>query len=228
MKTKLLLLFIYISTMSFGQSKSDSISILRFTPISQKISKVNGLAIGLGLDEAYESLGNQNIKKHKIINGLNLEINLLAIVWICFYKPDRFPGNETSVVNGANISFGGFLKNTSHNGINFSVYNYGRKMNGISFTFFGTYVESLNGFYFSCFGNSAKVGRGISISGLNEINDFKGFQVGLVNDSDKLEGVQFGLINKSKTGKNIQIGLWNKNEKRQLPIINWNFKTQKL
>lgn len=226
MKTKIFLLLIYLSIMSFGQEKSDSISILRFTPISQNINKVNGLAIGLGLDEAYESLGNQTITKPKIINGLNLEINPLAIVWICFYKPDRFPGKETSIVNGTNISFGGFLKNTSHNGINLSIYNYGRKMNGISFTFFGTYVESLNGFYFSCFGNSAKKGAGISISAFNDIIDFKGFQVGLINDSDKLKGVQFGLINKSKTGKNIQIGLWNKNEKRQLPIINWNLKTK--
>ena len=214
--------------MCFGQGKLDSISILRFTPISQNINKVNGLAIGLGLDEAYESLGNQIITKPKIINGLNLEINPLAIVWICFYKPDRFSGKETSIVNGANISFGGFLKNTSHNGINLSIYNYGRKMNGISFTFFGTYVESMNGFYFSCFGNSANNGTGVSISALNDINDFKGLQLGLINDSDKVKGLQLGLINKSKTGKNIQIGLWNKNQKRQLPIINWNFKTKTL
>jgi hypothetical protein len=39
-----------------------------------------------------------------------------------------------------------------------------------------------------------------------------------------MKGVQIGLINKSKKLKGLQIGLWNVNQKRKLPLINWNFK----
>lgn len=225
MNTKLLSILIFVSSILFGQ---DSIQIDRnearfiaFTPLSKKIDKVNGLAIGLGLDEVYESMSNQKIINPKIVNGFNVEVNPLGIIWICFYKPDRSENGGTSIVNGFNLSTAGFLKNTSHNGLNLSIYNYGRKMNGISFTFFGTYVENLNGFYFSCFGNSAKKGRGISISALNDINDFKGLQLGIVNQSENMKGIQIGLINKNTKGRNFQIGFWNKNAKRTLPIINF-------
>lgn len=225
MKTKLFLMLIFTSSILFAQdsiqNKKSETRLIALTPLSNKIEKVNGLAIGLGLDEVYESMSNQKIINPKIVNGVNVEINPLGIVWICFYKPDRSENGETSIVNGLNLSTAGFLKNTSHNGLNFSIYNYGRKMNGISFTFFGTYVESLNGFYFSCFGNSAKKGRGISISALNDINDFKGIQLGIVNQTENMKGIQIGLINKNTKGKNFQIGFWNKNSKRTMPILNF-------
>jgi len=39
----------------------------------------------------------------------------------------------------------------------------------------------------------------------------------------KIVGLQIAMWNKSKNTKRIQSGLWNINEKRNLPIINWNF-----
>lgn len=42
--------------------------------------------------------------------------------------------------------------------------------------------------------------------------------------SEKFVGVQIGAVNQAKKLKGIQFGLWNVNEKRSLPIFNWNFK----
>jgi hypothetical protein len=37
-----------------------------------------------------------------------------------------------------------------------------------------------------------------------------------------MRGLQIGIFNASKHTKGVQLGIWNKNEKRKLPIINWN------
>ena len=39
-----------------------------------------------------------------------------------------------------------------------------------------------------------------------------------------MRGLQIGVVNKSKNLRGIQIGIWNVNQKRRLPLINWNFK----
>lgn len=46
----------------------------------------------------------------------------------------------------------------------------------------------------------------------------------LGNGSKEMKGVQIGLFNKAVKLRGIQIGAWNVNQKRKLPIINWNFK----
>jgi hypothetical protein len=42
------------------------------------------------------------------------------------------------------------------------------------------------------------------------------------NDAYIMRGLQIGIFNTSKHTKGVQLGIWNKNEKRKLPIINWN------
>lgn len=221
MKTKLLLLSIIFSTILFGQ---DSIQIeknetrfIAFTPLSKKIDKVNGLAIGVGMDDIL--LPNS---PKKIINGLNVDINPLGFLLFCFYDTSKIQ-NTTDVLqqNGLNISLAGPLRNQSNNGINLSMYNYGSRMTGISLTAISNDVDELHGVSFGTFGNSAKKGRGVSISALNDINAFKGLQLGIVNQSENMKGIQIGLINKNTKGRNFQIGFWNKNAKRTLPIINF-------
>jgi hypothetical protein len=44
------------------------------------------------------------------------------------------------------------------------------------------------------------------------------------NHDTKCKGIQIGLINSAVDLKGLQIGLWNKNQKRSMPIINWNFR----
>jgi len=51
-----------------------------------------------------------------------------------------------------------------------------------------------------------------------------GIQVAMFNDTYKTKGIQAGICNKSKHTKGLQIGLWNINERRKLPLLNWNFK----
>lgn len=67
--------------------------------------------------------------------------------------------------------------------------------------------------------------KGLSINILWSIyQKSNGLVIATVNHVNKMHGVQIGLFNKANTSKGIQIGLWNVNEKRSLPLINWNFK----
>lgn len=219
MKTKLFLLLLFYVSMVFGQSK-DSTRIIAITPLSKKIQKVNGLAIGIGMDDTFSP-----ITKKKTVNGLNLDVNPLGVITWMFYDPSKVSNsNDILQYNGLNISAAGFLRDNSHNGLNISLYNYGNKMNGVSLTGLWNIVEEENGLFIGGLGNSAERGNGVTISAFNEIKEFKGVQVGIMNWSDKMKGLQIGLINKNKNGKNFQIGLWNRNERRGFPIINWNFK----
>lgn len=222
MKTKLFLLLIFASSILFAQdsiqNKKRETRLIAFTPLSSKIETVNGLTIGVGLDDIIQP----NSTK-KTINGINLDVNPLGFLIFCFYDTSKI-NNTVDVLqqNGLNLSLAGFLRNNSQNGVNISMYNYGSKMNGISVTAVGNSVKELNGMYVGIFGNYAEKGSGITIGGSNSVENFNGIQVGIFNQSNKINGLQIGLINKNKTGRNFQIGFWNKNAKRQLPLINWN------
>lgn len=56
-------------------------------------------------------------------------------------------------------------------------------------------------------------------------NRINGVSVGLVNHAADVRGLQIGLFNKTIELKGFQFGLWNMNEKRRLPIVNWDFKS---
>ena len=211
MKTKLLLIFIFSSLFLFAQDSikyTEEARLIAFTPL-HKIDKVNGIAIGIGMDEIIRN----NVSK-KTINGLNIDINLIGFLLFCFYDTAKIVNSgDVLQQNGINISLAGFLRNNSHNGINVSLYNYGNKMNGVSVAVIGNVVEEINGVYIGGMSNYAEKGRGVTIGVFNEVKEFKGLQIGIRNKSDNMKG--------------IQIGLWNVNGKRKLPIINWNFKNLK-
>jgi len=73
--------------------------------------------------------------------------------------------------------------------------SFGKKINGISFNLLWNLYYRING-----------------------------VSIGVSNSSLEIKGVQLGIINKTVKLRGIQIGIWNKNEKRSLPLINWNFK----
>ncbi len=83
-------------------------------------------------------------------------------------------------------------------------------INGISLGLFGQIVSKVNGFSASLLMNYAQIHNGIQIAAINE--------------AYKMKGLQLGIINRSKETKGIQIGFWNVNERRKLPLINWNFR----
>lgn len=269
MKTKILLLLILTSKLTFAQdtiakAKADTAryvnpnrievfywikkkkQVFAITPLSKRIEKVNGLALGFGhVDNRFA--------KGQTINGLNVEVNPAPIpaAFIAFltimYLPETI-GNigkpkpkkvgdslvyvkedyliiknwdniSTLKVNGINISSGCFFTNTNMNGLNISFANKFKNFNGISIAALGTMSDKQIGF---------------SLGLINANNDLNGFVVGLYNQSYKLDGLQVGLVNKAGTNhglqvglinssrsKGFQIGVWNKNAKRSLPILNW-------
>lgn len=213
------MLFNFCSLWVFSQESTEykmETRVVAFTPLN-KTDRVNGIAIGIGMDEVFKENGAK-----KIINGINIDVNPLGFLIFCFYDTSRL-SNTVDVLqqNGLNISAAGFLRNNSHNGVNLSLYNYGNKMNGVSVTAIGNVVEEMNGVYIGGLANYAEKGSGVTIGAFNEVKEFKGLQIGISNKSDKMKGVQLGLINKNKNGRNFQIGFWNKNSKRTLPLINF-------
>ena len=71
---------------------------------------------------------------------------------------------------------------------------------------------------------SAIHGAGISLI-INKQNIVNGLTVATVgNHNIRCRGVQVGLVNTCNDLQGVQFGLWNVNQKRKLPLINWNFK----
>ncbi|MDZ7740688.1 MAG: hypothetical protein U5Q03_02790 [Bacteroidota bacterium] len=96
--------------------------------------------------------------------------------------------------------------------------------NGLLLSAFGTFTSRINGLSISPWMSMGDQVNGISLNLLwNLYREVNGISMGLFNDTGKTRGVQIGLFNKTNRLRGIQIGLWNKNEKRSLPLINWNF-----
>lgn len=132
--------------------------------------------------------------------------------------------NPSEIVYGINISSGS-VANTQVNGISGAfIGQYLIKMNGISGAIVGNLIERQNGITASIFSNDSYKTNGIMICAIgNKAIHLNGIQISAMNETSNLNGIQIGLWNKTKNSKGVQIGLWNKNEKRSLPIVNWNF-----
>lgn len=206
----------------FGQeqttSESGTSKIIAFTPLSSNISDVNGLAIGIGLDGDFSS----ESKNFQTINGLNLDVNPLGFLILCFYDTSKAQNTSTKAqINGLSLSLAGNLRDVSNTGVGISMYNYGMDMNGAFVSLVSNDVEELNGLAVSIFGNHANSGRGLFVGGFNSADDFKGMQVGVYNKMQTGFGIQIGLINISKSTSGLQLGFWNRNGKRTMPFINF-------
>lgn len=212
----------YFKWKSEHNLRNDSIKIFSLSPISRRVNKVNGFALGVG---HYE---NAKIKL-QTINGLNIEASplSLALFTISINVPfeSLFVGiNDNAIsnvaffddctdtyirINGLNISSGGFTGGAELRGLNISIISGMNKMNGFSV---GGILNT------KCF-------SGLSISALANLSDVgNGIQIGPSNVSRRHNGIQIGLFNNSKELRGMQFGLWNTNGKRKLPFFNWQFK----
>jgi len=97
-------------------------------------------------------------------------------------------------------------------------------VNGISAGLIGQINRQVSGVSASLVMNLAERHNGIQIAMFNESYAMNGLQIGLSNYGNRARGLQIGLFNESKNLKGIQLGLWNRNQKRKLPILNWNFR----
>jgi hypothetical protein len=135
------------------------------------------------------------------------------------YKPNE-------VVYGINISSGSTYETEVH-GISLALIGqYLHKINGITITGLGNITERYNGITISGIGNDSFKTNGMAVAFIaNSSQYFNGIQISAQNFIEtKGTGLQIGIFNKATNFKGIQLGLWNKNDKRSLPLINWNFK----
>jgi hypothetical protein len=236
MKTNFLILFLTSFFCAFSQEKvsQDSLKTVVFslTPRTKKVDMVNGLAIGLG----YDMFENSKITE---VNGINLEINPLTVLYLMFDDPSRrgFPKESTIKINGLSIGTGHSNQNedVAYSGISVSLLNSGFSNNGISVNGFYNYATKMNGLHVSGLANVSKNMNGLSFSFSNTSENLNGIQIGLLNDADyfngiqvglythslKYRGIQIGLVNKTQSQKGLQLGFWNINNKRSFPFLNW-------
>ena len=269
MKTKILLLLILTTKITYAQDtivkvKHDSVGyinpnrleifywikeknqVFAITPMSKRIEKVNGLALGFG------HLDNRFIEK-QTINGLNIEANpapaagafmaFMALMYLPEVISNIGNGNPTTIndslvyikednliiknidktpklkMNGLNISSGCFFVDTNMNGLNISLGNKFRNFNGLSIAPLGTIADKQTGISLGLI-NASNDLNGLTVGLYNQSLKLDGLQVGLFNRVGTNHGLQMGLFNKSRS-KGFQIGVWNKNAKRSLPILNW-------
>lgn len=241
---KILMLLMILSLKSFGQDslavKNDNLKtqIFSLSPISKKVGRVNGLVFGIG------HVDNKNINS-QTINGLNVELNpapvagaligfLILVHLPEFIEAHRRPKDSLNnidlkikdwntnlklKVRGLNISSGCFFTTTDMDGLNISLANKFRNLNGISIAPIGTIADTQNGV---CIGfvNANNTLNGLNCGIYNQSDSLNGVQIGVCNIVNINNGVQIGVFNKSYK-RGLQIGIWNKNNKRSLPFINW-------
>ncbi|WP_345092832.1 LA_2272 family surface repeat-containing protein [Flavobacterium chungnamense] len=218
MKKRFLIFLFLVSLSVFSQNDSISSTVFSLTPRSNKDIRVNGIAIGLGIN-----MGDENTLSK--INGLNIEINPLSIFILMFDDPSRrgFSESSTATINGISLSSGHSNQNEDivYNGLQFSLFSTSHSCNGISLNGFYNYATNMNGVHGSFLLNYSKKSNGlfVSFSNYSEINN--GLQIGVFNKTENFYGVQLGVINKTKKQKGLQIGLWNINSKRSMPFLNW-------
>lgn len=209
--TILILLF---ATFSFSQSdslefdkKAKNRYVIWFIPSAAK--NIYGIAIGpvgseVICDKPYT----------KFSHGLNIQIpgqGILQTFYINKFKLTGLYGKEDST----SLSIQDTLpKRAIHNGLLISpLGSFTDQVNGISLSLWMSMGKKVNGLSFNLLWNLYKEVNGVTVGLVNHVDTMKGLQIGLVNNTNKLRG--------------FQIGIWNKNEKRSLPIINWNFSDKK-
>lgn len=162
------------------------------------VNKISGLNLGL---QTWTLADNDSL----VIHGVNLNADLLTTFVVGYAVarltradlPDTVDKtNMKSKIAGLSISGGGVIGDF--------------KMCGLAINGIVSGVTEVNGVQITCL--------------LNVSQEFKGVMIGgICNASTKGRGLQIGLFNLCKDLKGVQLGLWNVNNKRKLPIINWDF-----
>jgi len=164
----------------------------------QKNVNIHGVSVG-----AFTGFGEPRYTR---TNGLRLELIGIGIFMpimpqspiaqdsLSFASEMREPVSE--VTNGVSLSLSGGACSCVTNGMSIGgIGQINQQVNGVSASLFMNMSQKLNGLQLALWGN--------------ESYETNGLQIGLINQSHKLKGLQFGL--------------WNVNEKRSLPVVNWNF-----
>jgi hypothetical protein len=222
----LTLLFLILTISSYGQvdKKKNYFPIWTFHKDSINI---HGISVGLWSFNSEPRFTNTNGIKIELI-GVGIGIPLIPRSPIvetdsAFIKLEKEPLSER--INGLNLSASGSACHCLTNGLTAGfIGQIHFQVNGISTSLFMNFTQRHNGVMTALF-NDAYYMNGLQIGLCNNGFKTKGVQIGGIgNYAKEMKGLQIGLYNKSEIFKGIQIGLWNVNQKRKLPLINWNFK----
>jgi hypothetical protein len=225
-KTIITLLLLLLTISTYGQVGKRK----NYFPIwtyHQKNINIHGVSLGIGTARAKPRNTNTNGMKIEIF-GAGILIPIIPQSPVAqnedaFIELSKEPISE--VINGLSISTFGTVCDCITNGINIGLIGHiNFQVNGFTGSLFMNFSQRHNGVQFAL-QNESYYMNGLQLGLFNYGYKTKGLQIGLLrNGSEEMNGLQLGLFNKSEKFRGIQIGLWNVNQKRKLPLINWNFK----
>lgn len=213
MKTQFFLIPLFLFSSLFYASDTIKVDYLKpkvvgFSP-SKNVRNVNGVLFKYLEDEQYFT--------PKKVNGLGVGGNFLGIfypVLLLFNFPDVISKG------GLNDDYQIVPKNKMN------------KINGVQLSLINMEPTITNGLEINVSSNinAYAITNGLAVSPLYNLHhEIKGVSIApLANVGQKCRGLQIGLYNSCKDFRGIQIGGWNENGKRKLPLINWNFKKEKI
>ena len=227
LKKAILLCFMYfICYTSFAQNKT---RFLVWT-FHDDSTTIKGLSVGFN-----QSFNIAQVK----VNGINFELLGLGIIAPLMpqspihadsstLKKEFLSDTVAMQINGVTISPLGSMCDCNINGLNVNgMASNANITNGLSITFFANFAQIANGVQLAVIGNDSAFMSGLQCSFLTNSSQSisKGVQIALFNVATIHNGFQIGVLNRAEHLHGLQFGLWNKNQKRSLPIINWNFKS---
>ncbi|WP_299889166.1 hypothetical protein [uncultured Lacinutrix sp.] len=234
MKNYILIVFVFLfSCHLIAQEEIKEKRKFRFPIWSYHDTSSDILGVSVGLIP--ETISNS--KKTSRTFGLRVEADPTSALFFLFGGGDNLANNieqygkvmNTEInqkVYGLNISSGN-INGVDLYGVSINtLMQFSRKSNGISIAGFLNQTERANGILVAGGGNQSFISNGLIVSFFNnETQVLKGIQMAAQNHVlAGGYGIQIGLWNQAKNFRGVQLGLWNKNDKRSLPLINWQFK----
>jgi hypothetical protein len=171
------------------------------------------------------------------INGLNLS-GFASYTGKVNGISASFLVNKSRVLNGIGM---GFLASRYNRvtGLQVSFYSDANELKGLQIGIISC-TRIIKGVQLSDLYSQAEEIAGVQLGAFNNTNEIKGLQIGYIyseaeevkgvqlayiySKAEEVKGVQIGFVTKTTKLKGFQFGLWNVNEKRKLPLINFNFK----
>lgn len=212
----ILLTTIAILTMPLYSVSQDTVKQKHRGPIwmyTDKNTNIYGASLGFGTVRGNARFVNTFGLKIEFI-GVGLAVGLIPKSPVAQNEKEYSLISKDTIsekIYGLSVSPLGSVCDCKVNGI--TIGGFGQifyQINGLSITGMMTFSQKVNGVQSALF--------------WNEVYWLNGLQISSHNQAQRINGVQIGLINKAKKINGIQIGLWNINDKRTLPLINWNLK----
>jgi hypothetical protein len=218
---KIIILIIFLISIKIFSQDFNKHKRYFFGTFHTQNTTINGISIG-----AFPQFNDK--KRFVRTNGVRLEvpgIGFSTLIFTFMGAGSLLKKSEADeIINGLNISTG-TIGNVTFNGVTLAfVTQSGVENNGLVIAGLWNAIYKSNGIQIATLLNEANQSKGIQIALYNLTKFMTGLQIGGANFvSKKMVGLQVGIRNKSNNTKGIQLGFWNINEKRKLPIINWNF-----